>query len=156
MKVKGLKHGQYFQCGNIVARYVTPSDNEPLVLYFNDKSTIKIETECTDYFKLAAFWENVEVTPIDFQTAVLLLVKECLQINQYETLEPHQSKATTLPRGQYFMERERVGRVFEDKVFYLQQSECGCWNYAGRMTEPIIPVTIQQAVLFLAQKYAKS
>ena len=155
MKVKGLKHGQYFQCGSIIARYVTPSGNEPLVVYFNDKSTIEVETDCKDFFDLASHWENIEVNPIDFQTAILLLVKECLQTNQYETLDPHESKATTIPRGQYFIQGDRVGRVFADKVFYLQVSECGCWNYAARI-DAVTPVTLQQAVLFLAQKYAKN
>ncbi len=150
MKVKDLKHGQYFQCGGIICRYLF--DNNPIIVYFNEES---IGGRFSDP---ASFWEDTEINAINFQTAVALLVKECMEKNKYKVYDEFQSKPTTIPQGQYvrietnISRSTKIGRVCEDdKLFYLQKDLYGVWDYAKNI-QLVTPITFPQAVLYLTQQ----
>ncbi len=143
MKIKELQTGQYFQWGDIIGRKITS--------WKSAHSNVSIAFLNSHYVDN---WEDMDVTPIDFITAVALLAKECMGNNQIvEDFNPDSKvDATTLKLGQFFLTYHSVGFIYqEQKCCYITEGQSGCWDYVAELHE-VIPLTMHQAVLYLAKK----
>ncbi|MCK9463022.1 MAG: hypothetical protein M0R80_25650 [Proteobacteria bacterium] len=139
-KVKELTFGQFFQCEDIIARLLGG-----FVVFFNSKLILHNQISCCDSYEN---WKEENVTPIDLQTAVLLLVKECLITNDaVPEIDYTKVDATTLKPGQFLL-HERVGLVFNNEsVCYLHEDG---WDDLKDLHQ-VVPLTMHQAVLLVAQ-----
>ncbi|MCK9463024.1 MAG: hypothetical protein M0R80_25660 [Proteobacteria bacterium] len=140
MNMQDLKHGQYFQHADVVGRVV-----DKHAVYFNAPNT----------FDLKEAWCNIDVTPVDFQTVILLLINHCIKSEQ-DTVPQQNTDAvspSTLKPKQFFVDkRGAVGFVYNDKACYLSDSNSFIYDQTKNI--PIcVPVTMQQAALAIAQKF---
>ncbi len=147
MKVRELQFGQYFQYGDVIARKIGD-----MIVFLNGTSL----DSCSNLVK---HWENVDVTPIDFQTVVALLVKECMGNNQIVEDPNPDAKvdATTLKPGQFFISNDTIGLVYTNLLCCYLTEGSGCWDYIADTEfnaefNGVIPISMHQAVLYLAKQ----
>jgi hypothetical protein len=145
--INNLQHGQYFQCNNIVARFLTPAGHDPIVVLFNEKPL-----HSGKYSAPPNWFGHIE--PIDYQTTIALLTKECIDNNQYTTIDPQPTKATVVPRGQFFICGTKIGRIADDNnIYYLNPENYLAWDYCEKNI--VVPITFPQAILQLAKELCK-
>ena len=147
-KIKDLAFGQYFQCEDIIARLLGDT-----IVFLNSKLILHNQLSCCcDADDL----NEENVTPIDLQAVILLLVKECLLItdNAPECDPNNKVEPSDLKPGQFFInERGVVGLIFSnDRACYINDSYSGCWDYLTSIHQ-VVPLTMHQAVLSLIQTF---
>jgi hypothetical protein len=160
MKVCDLQNGQFFHTKvnfksddipGIVARKV--DDN---AVYLNSQKIVKKQAGTGGFHDSVRAWGNIEVEIIDFPQSLILLAQECLYIKEDQPFfDPNERvEAATLELGRYFItENGNVGRIFQpDRFVYLKQGSV--WDYTSKIPLPVVPLSMQHAVLFLAQQLA--
>jgi hypothetical protein len=145
-KIKDFKKGQYFKCGNTVCRYFNTHD----IVFFSHPNLIN------KFVDDAA--GNKEAEPIDFHTAVLLLVQECLAFPEVPEINL-QVPMKELKDGQYFflldtkgllLPNNKIARVCGNRYFRLQEEPTAYWN--GINQTLVQPLSFHQAVLLVLQQ----
>lgn len=151
MKANELKDGDYFQSldGNntiIVGRRVDKG------LYWFDLATTK---GLVDIGTAIENWHK-DVSVISFQAFLTLLVEQCTQQNQpiEEIDKENKIPAKELKPGQFFIDPEdnNIGRRFQKPrsiVVYWTLTPYQCLDdFPDISAEFVIPITLQQAVIF--------
>jgi len=148
-KIKDLPFGQYFQCEDIIARLLGDT-----VVFLNSKLILHNQLSCCD---ACDNWKDEDVTPINLQAVILLLVKECLIINDNQEENPDKVPPTSLKPGQYFLDKRGVvGLVFDnERSCYINDQPLYCWDYT-KSIDPVTPLTIHQATLSLIQTFVEN
>ncbi len=158
MIVKEIPHGQYCMpkeaaYNKIVARKV---GNE--VVYFSSFANI-YKGVGSSFFHGEISWGDIEVEPISFQTALLLLIQECTKNPPEECNNQEEIKLEHLPIGEFFLVfrdyTKIVGRKFcYDKVAFLTDDGIvsSCINNIQFL---VTPITMHQAVIRLTQQLIK-
>ena len=138
--MKDLKHGQYFQHADTVGRVC-----DKHAVYFNAPNTADPKEA----------WGIIDVTPIDFQTVIILLINHCIK-NDQDVVPEQKTDAvnpTTLKPKQFFVDkRAAVGFVYSDKVCYLSDGTSFVSDWL-KDVPTCVPVTMQQAAIAVAQKF---
>ncbi len=165
MKVKEIPHGQYFiakgsyvcdSYNNIIARKVSEK-----IVYLNSSEIICSVVGTSNFFDEAESWGNIDVKPIDFQTAILYLVQECINVPPEKKREYPSDKmqVANLRVGEFFLYNNVVARKFNRHAIVCLTDTypnkgvfANVWSAVSQLAEPVIPLTMHQAVLYLTQQ----
>ena len=152
MQVKDLENGQWFVertlCApqQIIGRKLRRA-KEDIVVYFDVSSDTLSEP--------AFIWDGYEVEPINFQSVILLLTKECIDHNQpIEEIYPqNQISSKELQPGQFFkqVQGKQYARIFPNGIIVYINDSAPFWHI-NDIYQEAIPLTLHQIVLQLLEK----